>query len=356
MPALIAFITADDATFTRVRELLEGRGLSVQRRQPSPSREGERPDVVVLDADLADADAPAVLGRLGGPGERPPVLVIGSRDGAEAVVACIRAGAEDAMFKPLDSLGLPVRVEALLQRRALEEARESVQTLEYRNQELEAFIYIVTHDMKTPVVNLQGLVGLLEQDHGESLPQEGLEYLGRLRRNAERLEELLRDLLEYPRRLSVLGPLRPHDVGNIVHAALDGLAPVAEQRGVDVVVTQDLPTVPCDPKRIQQVFHNLIDNGIKHAQSDGAARVEVGWTRSADGIRFHVRDNGRGIPKDQLSDVFRPFHRVPGTAAEGTGIGLAVSRHLVEAHGGEIWCESREGEGTTVYFTLGRAA
>jgi signal transduction histidine kinase len=284
---------------------------------------------------------------------RPPLLVLADRDAAEVGFAALKFGADDVLLRPLDPFGLLARVDGLLARAAVLEARERAQTLEFRNQELESFIYIVTHDMKTPVVNLQGLVGLIEQDHGEALPQAVRDFLGRLRRNAERLEELLRDLLEYPRRLRIVGPLQPHDVGRIVADAVDGLQELAREAAVDVVVAPDMPTIPCDARRVQQVFHNLVENAIKHARDVEDPRVHVGWTRSSDGIRFTVRDNGPGIPQEHLGDIFKLFHRIPGGTAEGTGIGLAVARQLVEAHGGDIACDSKVGQGTTFSFTLG---
>ena len=117
-------------------------------------------------------------------------------------------------------------------------------------------------------------------------------------------------------------------------------------------MARDLPEVRCDAKRLQQVFHNLVENSIKHSKGRPNPTVELGWSPTPRGPLFHVKDNGPGIPKEHLKDVFRLFHRIPGTAVDGTGIGLAVARQLVEAHGGEIWCESKVGEGTTFLFTL----
>ena len=125
---------------------------------------------------------------------------------------------------------------------------------------------------------------------------------------------------------------------------------------VSAYVAPDLPSARCDEKRLQQVFHNLVENAIKHAGNPVSGvkpRVEIAWARTADGPRFEVRDNGPGIPEEHLDTIFKLFARIPGTKSEGTGIGLAVARQLVEAHGGELWCESKPGLGTTFAFTLG---
>jgi signal transduction histidine kinase len=351
---LIVFITADLVAFRHACELLEAVGMRVMRggdgSEPPPV--DPLPDLLLVDTRLVGVDAPTVVAQLRRMPRRPPILVLAEREQAEAAVAAIRMGADDVVFRPVDPLGLPMRVEGLLARRAADEARERITTMEFRNQELESFIYIVTHDMKTPVVNLQGLVGLIEQDHGKSLPAEVSDYLERLRRNAARLEELLRDLLEYPNTLRIVGPIIPRDVGAIVAAAVDGLDEMARARHVEIIVQPDFPTIPCDERRLQQVFHNLVENAIKHAQGENP-RVEIAWTRKAQILRFEVRDNGPGIPAEHLTEVFRLFHRVPGTTSAGSGIGLAVARQLVEAHGGEIWCESTPGAGTTFAFNLG---
>jgi signal transduction histidine kinase len=356
MPLLL-YVTADAAALDQVTDLLSELGVTVvsggDGRDLPPMK--PRPDVVVIDTRLHACDAATFFARWkrGWTGARPPVLVLADRDAAEAGLAAARMGADDVIVRPFDPFGFSARVGGLLARAELVEARERVQTIEFRNQELESFIYIVTHDMKTPVVNLQGLVGLIEQDHGTELPPAVRDFLARLRRNAERLEELLRDLLEYPRRLRIVGPLEPCDVGRIVATAADGLLELARQNRVEVVVAADFPTVPCDPRRLQQVFHNLLENAIKHAREVTDPRAEVGWGRSSNGFRFFVKDNGPGIPQEHLADIFKLFHRIPGGTAEGTGIGLAVARQLVDAHGGEISCDSTVGKGTTFSFTLG---
>ena len=358
MPALILVVTSDPATVAAVSDMLADLDVRVAHggdgSTPVPLE--PRPSVIVLDTRLQGVEAATVLSRLSREApRRPAVLVLGERERGESALAAVQAGADDALFKPLDPMGLPARVSGLLAKAALEESRERATTMEFRNQELESFIYIVTHDMKTPVVNLQGLVGLIEQDHGEGLAEPVRDLLQRLKRNAERLEQLLRDLLEYPRKLSIVGPLEERDTGVVAAAAIDGLQELSRSHGVEVHLASDMPRARCDERRLQQVFHNLVENAVKHARGVEAPRVDVGWTRTASGPRFEVRDNGPGVPTEHLQDIFRLFHRVPGTVSEGTGIGLAVARQLVEAHGGEIWCESRPGSGTTFAFVLGSA-
>jgi signal transduction histidine kinase len=355
MPSRIAVVTSDAATVRRLADLLAERDCEVVHAGDG-SRDvpaHPRPDLVVVDTRLAGADAAAIVARVARfAAPRPAILVLADREAAEDAIAAVQRGADDVLFRPPCPLGFPARVSALLDRQRLSEAKERNQTLEFRVQELESFIYILTHDMKTPVVNLLGLCGLLVQDHGKALPQAAHDLLERARRNAERIEELLRDLLEYPRRLSILGPLEPADSGRVAASAVDGLRELARSHGVEVSVAADLPTVSCDAKRLQQVFHNLVENGIKHARTVEHPRVEVAWTRTAEGPRFEVRDNGPGIEAEHLRDIFKLFHRAPGGSPDGTGIGLAVARQLVEAHGGTIWCESRLGRGTTFAFTL----
>lgn len=348
-------MTADAEAARQAADLLLERGCEVVRvGDGSGDVDPGDADILLLDTRLAGTDAATWLARFSrAHASRPPVLLIADRDAAEVAIAAVQRGAEDACFRPLCPVGLPSRVEGLVARRKLASMEEAMKTLEFRNQELESFIYIVTHDMKTPVVNLQGLITLIEQDHGPELPDPVKDFLRRSRRNAERLEELLRDLLEYPRRLRIVGPLEAQDTGKVAARAVDGLRELAKAMGVEVVLAPDLPTVRCDAKRLQQVFHNLVENAIKHSRGASKPRVEIAWTRVSSGPRFEVRDNGSGIDPEHLKDIFRLFHRIPGTPVDGTGIGLAVARQLVEAHGGDIWCESKQGQGTTFAFTLG---
>ena len=186
MSSLVAFVTSDALLLRRVSDLLAERGVRVQRASAeSPAPAEGRADLVLLDASGLGLDLPPLVAQVKkGSRPTPAVVVLADRGQAEAAVAAMRAGADDVLFDPIEPLGLPARIEGLLHRQALEAAHESVKTLEFRNQELEAFIYIVTHDMKTPVVNLQGLVNLIEQDHAAGLSEPVLEYLGRLKRNA----------------------------------------------------------------------------------------------------------------------------------------------------------------------------
>lgn len=355
MPSRVLFLTADPGALRQAADMLFDRDCEVAHGgdgSAAPVLEGC--DLLLLDTHLSGTDAAAYFSRHLRPlRDRPPVMLIADREHAEVALAAVQRGVDDACFRPLCPMGMPARVAGLLARRQAATAAERIKTLEFRNQELESFIYIVTHDMKTPVVNLQGLVALIEQDHGKELPADVKDVLGRARRNAMRLEELLHDLLEYPRRLRIVGPLQNEDSGAVAARAIDGLRELAAANGVEVAMAPDMPAVRCDAKRLQQVFHNLVENAIKYAKGVERPRVDVSWTRSGGALRFEVRDNGPGIAPEHLRDIFKLFHRIAGTPVDGTGIGLAVARQLVEAHGGEIWCESRLGQGTTFAFTLG---
>jgi signal transduction histidine kinase len=354
MSSRALFVTSDADACRQAADLLADRGCEVVGvTDPAGDVDPAGFDVILLDTRLAGIDAATWLARFTRKHPvRPPVILVADRDAAEIAVAVMQRGADDACFRPLCPVGLPARIEGLVARHRLSRIDETVKTLEFRNQELESFIYIVTHDMKTPVVNLQGLVSLIEQDHAAELPEPVKDFLRRARRNAERLEELLRDLLEYPRRLRLVGPLEAQDTGRIVARAVDGLRELARAKGVEIVLAPDLPVARCDAKRLQQVFHNLVENAIKHSVGVEKPKVEVGWTRLSEGPRFEIRDNGPGIEAEHLRDIFKLFHRIPGTPVDGSGIGLAVARQLVEAHGGDIWCESKPGQGTTFAFTL----
>lgn len=169
------------------------------------------------------------------------------------------------------------------------------------------------------------------------------------------MEALIDSLLHFSRVGRVELSTRPTDLNELVRAALESLQITLREEKVEIRVPRPLPTVRCDRVRVGEVFHNLITNAIKY--NDKPAKwVEVGCQEAAGRPTvFHVRDNGIGIPQKHHEAIFRIFKRLHGRDkyGGGTGAGLTIVKKIVARHGGRIWVESRPGEGTTFYFTLG---
>lgn len=225
--------------------------------------------------------------------------------------------------------------------------------LEAANQELEAFTYSVSHDLRAPLRAMDGFSRILLDDYGDDMPSKAQHYLGRVRDNAQRMAQLIDDLLTYSRlgRASLnRQTVVPDDLARRVLEE-DLVAAVAD-RPVDVTI-DDLPACEADPKLLRLVYLNLLDNALKYTRAVDPARVEVGYTQHGGTGAYFVRDNGVGFDMKYADKLFGVFQRLHyDTEYEGTGVGLATVERIVQRHGGRVWAESAPDEGATFYFTL----
>ena len=221
------------------------------------------------------------------------------------------------------------------------------------NEELDAFAYIASHDLKEPLRGIQSYARFLQQDYREVLDDDGLEMLDTLPQLAGRMERFLNTLLHYSRLGRQRLDLHPVELDTVVDEALDNLATLVDESAVQVR-RHALPVVRCDAIRTAEVFQNLLSNAIRYQDaSKEIHRVEVGCLPHS-GTCF-VRDNGIGIPAKHQDKIFRIFQRLhhQDEYGGGTGAGLTITRKIVERHGGRIWVESTPGMGTTFFFHFG---
>jgi PAS domain S-box-containing protein len=237
--------------------------------------------------------------------------------------------------------------------------------LEQRNKELQSFVYTVSHDLKAPLVSLEGFSSMLIDKYKESLDETGQLYLSRIQANAQKMGDLIQDLLELSRIGRVVHDYEPVDVMEIIQEAIETLQIQLSERGTELVIHDNLPTIVCDRVRIKQVFLNLIDNANKFmGEENQKPRIEIGFHAESpdadrgkgDFFEFFVKDNGIGIKKEYHEKVFEIFTRLGDVQVEGTGVGLAIVKKIIETHGGKIWLDSEVGKGTTVYFTLPKSS
>lgn len=233
--------------------------------------------------------------------------------------------------------------------------RDLVSELSTKNAELESFIYTISHDLKTPIVTIGGFIGALREDFGAAIPREAESYLDYMSAAGRKMEALINDLLELSRVGNLVEKRGRVPFGEIVMEAMETLKPNIETRGILVEVQENLPQVYCEKKRLVQVLYNLLGNAIKYIGKDNdGPRIDVGAERRDGQWEFFVRDNGIGIEKRFFEKIFRIFERLPSAKnEEGTGIGLAIVKRIIEYHGGKIWLTSEPGQGTTFFFTIG---
>lgn len=235
---------------------------------------------------------------------------------------------------------------------------EYTEQLKRSNQELDDFVYIVSHDLKEPLRGLHSYAQFLQEDYSDRLPQDGVDKLATLKKLAVRMEYLIDTLLKYSRLGRSELAFKKTNLNTTVSQVLELLSTVIEEQNVRVKINGKLPSVICDRAYIGEVFHNLIMNGIKYNDS-GEKRIEIGHMTAhkdfPEQTVFYIKDNGIGIAEEYHETVFKMFKRLHGPKAYGggTGSGLAIVKKIIDRHGGKIWIESREGEGTVFYFTLG---
>ena len=231
------------------------------------------------------------------------------------------------------------------------ELANKTRELAQSNAELQQFAYVASHDLQEPLRMVASYTQLLGKRYRGKLDKDADEFIGYAVDGATRMQRLIRDLLEYSRVGSENQSFEQTDCEVVFQQVMDNLSASVRERRAEV--THDpLPVVHTNPTHLTQVFQNLIGNALKF-QGDAPARIHVGATALPDGWQFSIRDNGVGIPADQLNRIFSIFQRLHGQGEyPGTGIGLAICKRIVEKYGGKIWAESEPGKGSTFYFTL----
>ena len=231
--------------------------------------------------------------------------------------------------------------------------RDRTAQLEAINQELEAFSYSVSHDLRAPLRGIDGWSQALLEDFGDKLGETGLELLHRQRAASQRMGALIDDLLRLAR--LARQPLARQTVApvTLVRQAWEELRPAQPSQTVELVVG-DLPECQADSALLTQVFVNLLGNALKFSSGHAHPLIEVGsQTGSDDGCVYFVKDNGAGFDMRYAHKLFGAFQRLHSAHEfPGTGIGLAIAQRIIHRHGGRIWAESAVGQGATFFFTL----
>ncbi len=242
------------------------------------------------------------------------------------------------------------RLEELVEQRT-SELKKITRELEHSNAELRQFAYAASHDLQEPLRTIAGFVKLLEKHYKGRLDERADEFIAYAIDGAKRMQELIKDLLEYSRIGTMDREFKPTDSASILDKVISNLR-VAIKEGGAVVTHDYLPVITADATQLGSVFQNLIGNAIKFHSAE-APRVHISAERIEEEWIFSVRDNGIGIDKQYAEKIFVVFQRLhTRNVYPGTGIGLAICKKIVERHGGRIWVESEPGKGSTFYFTV----
>ena len=234
----------------------------------------------------------------------------------------------------------------------LAERKKLISQLEANNAELERFTCTVSHDLRNPLVTIKGFVGMLEKDLHEGREDKITSDLQRIANAADKMHSLLADLLELSRIGRIANPPQEVNLAQVINEAIETLDARLRSKNVIIHCSLDFPTIYGDRVRLREVLENLIDNAAKYTGDQPNPMIEIGTRMDQHETVFFVKDNGMGIEPQFQKRIFGLFDKL-NPASEGTGIGLALIKRIIEVHGGRIWVESEGlGRGSTFCFTL----
>jgi signal transduction histidine kinase len=223
--------------------------------------------------------------------------------------------------------------------------------LEQKIAELERFTYTVSHELKSPIVTVKGFLGSIEKDLRDGRYEQAQNDIPRVLKAADKMRNTLSDLLELSRVGRITNPFEEFELSQLVREALETVDGQLRSHNVAVNLVSDLPVIYGDHKRLHEVFENLIDNAAKYMGDQKHPLIEIGMKKGKEPI-FFVKDNGMGIEPQFQTKIFGLFDKLDPTS-DGTGVGLALIKRIIETHGGRIWVESEgSGKGSTFYFTI----
>jgi PAS domain S-box-containing protein len=244
-----------------------------------------------------------------------------------------------------------VQLNTVLEQRVVERTSQ----LEAANKELEAFSYSVSHDLRAPLRAIDGFSQAVLEDFSELMPEDGQRYLKIIRDGAQKMGNLIDDLLTFSRLSRLPLHRQPVDTARLVRSVLDELMIQESGREIDLRIGR-LPVSAADPALLRQVWINLISNALKYTRKRERTEIEIEYEARPDGVVFFIRDNGTGFDMrfaDKLFGVFQRLHRAE--EYEGTGVGLAIVQRVIHRHHGQVWAEAAVDHGATFYFSLGEA-
>lgn len=229
--------------------------------------------------------------------------------------------------------------------------------LKNKSNEMEEFVYTISHDLKNPIFSIEGFVMLIESEFKDQINDEIVHYLARIKKNTAQMQQIIMEILDYSKIGRAEEEKDYYSLSELINQVVSSFLPRIKADNIVVLVDEGFPTIYASKNRIIQLFENLIDNSIKYMDPESKIKqIAIKLVENTDKIcKIAVRDTGIGIKEDYLPRLFQLFTRIPNkltATVPGTGIGLANVKKIIETCGGEISVKSKEGKGTTFTFTL----
>ncbi len=293
----------------------------------------DSPDLEALFAEALAGQEPSIIREIALPG-----------NGADQGARILQALASPVRGEGGETLGAAVVLRDITHQKELDRVKSD-------------FLSVVSHELKTPLHSIKGFVDIILMGKTGPVSDTQRDFLSTVRQQAEALQNMINDLLEFSRLEAgqIRLKIETVPVGQVVQSVVERMRPLAQEGSIRLAnqVPARFVTIEADRARLEQVITNLLANACKFTPADGKVSVQARDLGAE--VQISVSDTGIGIPADQLGRIFERFYQVDGTATRsyrGTGLGLTICKHIVEYHGGRIWVESEEGKGSTFHFVL----
>jgi light-regulated signal transduction histidine kinase (bacteriophytochrome) len=316
----------------------------------------EKPTVALLDLRLEDISGLTLLKEIKRESAAVECIVLTGYASQISAIEAVNLGAYGYMQKPYDVHQLLIMIQRAVEKQAAEQALKAYATeLERSNRELQDFAHLASHDLQEPLRKIQAFSHRLKLKYADALDERGQDYLQRVEDAAARMQTLIQDLLTYSRVTTKAQPFRQVDLTLVLQDVLSDLEMrIEETRGR--IEVGNLPTIKADQTQMRQLFQNLMSNALKFHHDKRACVIKVYAQDSPNQPGFcqiFIEDNGIGFDEKYLDRIFGMFQRLHSRKEyEGTGVGLAICRKIVEWHGGMITARSKPGQGATFIVTL----
>ena len=234
------------------------------------------------------------------------------------------------------------------------EVLEKAKELKTINKELEDFVYIISHDLKEPLFAIEGHTSILFKAYKDTFDDKGKFYVNRIKVNIETMSQRIDEIMEVMKVGRVAYEFENNDSGAIVKDIVETLEDRIKDNKINVIIQDNLPIILCDEERMKDVLSNLLANAIKFMGNNNQGQIRIGCDKNGDYYNFYVEDTGIGIQEEYQKQIFKIFRRLGEVEVEGSGVGLAMVKKIVELHKGKIWVESpvKDGRGSKFCFAM----